>query len=97
MGKNEVEITTVEDVHLVAFLVLRGFIVIPYIKTHRDGDERRVAWDIQGNAKPDIERFYANERVGVKDFTRSLKEVRAEMYNIKLMKETKTSERRKGN
>lgn len=81
--KSKDSITTVEDANLVAFLIMRGYVVIPYIKSHKEGMERRVAWDVQGDADRDIKRYFANEKVPIKDFIRSLKEVRNDMYNIK--------------
>jgi len=80
---SNVAITTVEDVNLVAFLVVKGYTLIPYIKSHKDGEARRVAWDVQGDADSEIKRFYANELIGVRDFARALKDVRSDMYNVK--------------
>lgn len=85
MAQNEV-IQTVEDVNLVAFLTMRGVTLIPYIKSHKEGTQRRVAWDICNlgyDADRVIKEFYANSLVGVRDFVRALKEVRADMYQIK--------------
>lgn len=76
-------VTVIEDVNMVAFLVLRGFLAVPYVKPHAESDQGRVAWDIQGDCKNEIKLFYANDFVPVKDYVRALKEVRAEMYSVK--------------
>ena len=86
-------VTTIEDANIVAFLVLRGFIAIPFIKQEKgDGDKdyssSRVAWDIEASDEKiaaEIKRYYGNERVGVHDFVRVLKDIRSQMYNTKSM------------
>lgn len=82
MAKNEV--TTVEDANLVAYLVTRGFVAIPYIKETKDSDQRRVIWDVQGDIEPARQEFYGNVN-GIRDFVRSLKEVRQDMHTLKGM------------
>ena len=82
MAKNEV--TTVEDANLVAYLVTRGFVAIPYMKETREGDQRRVIWDVQGDIEQARQEFYGNAN-GIRDFVRSLKEVRQDMYTMRGM------------
>jgi hypothetical protein len=78
--------TTVEDANIVAFLAMMGYIAIPYICSKaRPGQGSRIAWDIDADVSDTIKKYYHNEKVGVKDFVRSLKEVRTEMYNVKQM------------
>jgi hypothetical protein len=77
----------------VAFLVLRGFIAIPFIQTEKGGDigrgtdtSSRVAWDIEdedGKVDAEIKMYYSNEKVGVHDYVRVLKDVRSQMYSTK--------------
>ena len=83
MAKNEV--TTVEDANLVAYLVTKGFVAIPYMKETREGDQRRVVWDVQGDIEQARQEFYGNAN-GIRDFVRSLKEVRQDMHTMKGMR-----------
>ena len=84
ISKNQV--TTVEDANIVAFLVMKGYTAIPYIIAEaRPGQSSRVAWDIDADVKDAIKAFYENERIGVRDFVRALKEIRSGMYNMKQM------------
>ena len=82
MAKDKV--TTVEDANLVAYLVTKGFVAIPYMKETKDSDQRRVIWDVQGDIEPARQEFYGNAG-GIRDFVRSLKEVRQDMHSIKSM------------
>jgi len=87
------KVTTIEDANIVAFLVLRGFIAIPFIQTEKGGDIGRgtdtssmVAWDIEdedGKVDAEIKMYYSNEKVGVHDYVRVLKDVRSQMYSTK--------------
>ena len=85
MAKNEV--TTVEDANLVAYLVMRGFVAIPYMKETKEGEQRRVVWDIQGDIEKARQEFYGNAN-GIRDFVRSLKEVRQDMHTMRGMETT---------
>ena len=78
------KVTTVEDANLVAYLVTKGFIAIPYIKETKDSDQRRVIWDVQGDIEKARQEFYGNTN-GIRDFVRSLKEVRQDMHSMKSM------------
>ena len=78
------EVTTVEDANLVAYLVTKGFVAIPYMKETIEGNQRRVVWDVQGDIEMARQEFYGNAN-GIKDFVRSLKEVRQEMHTMKSM------------
>jgi len=88
--KIEEVVSTVVDANLVAYLVMKGFIAIPFIKSKSsEGQSSRVAWDIQGKQEAidkEMNRYYSNERVGILDYVRILKEIRGEMYNIKSLK-----------
>jgi hypothetical protein len=87
------KVTTIEDANIVAYLVLRGFIAIPFIQTEKGGDtgrgtdtSSRVAWDIEGDegkVDAEIKMYYSNDKVGVHDFVRVLKDVRSSMYSVK--------------
>jgi len=84
VSNHEEKITIVEDANIVAYLVMKGFIAIPYIKKEAIGNESsRVAWEVQGDIKKEVDEFYNNSKVDVYSFVRALKDVRAEMYNIK--------------
>ncbi|MFA5324056.1 MAG: hypothetical protein WC373_15390 [Smithella sp.] len=78
------KVTTVEDANLVAYLVMQGFVAIPYMKETKDSDQRRVIWDIQGDIEKARQEFYGNAG-GIRDFVRSLKEVRQDLYTMKSM------------
>jgi len=92
-GMSTKKVTTIEDANIVAFLVLRGFIAIPFIQTEKGGDtgrgtdtSSRVAWDIEdvdGKVDSEIKMYYGNDKVGVHDFVRVLKDVRSGMYSTK--------------
>ena len=87
----ELKVTTIEDANIVAYLVLQGFIAIPFIQTEKgkEADSQissRVAWDIEaeeGKLDAEIKKYYGNESVGVHDFVRVLKDVRSQMYSVK--------------
>jgi len=78
------KVTTVEDANLVAYLVTKGFVAIPYMKETKDSDQRRVIWDVQGDIEKARQEFYGNAG-GIRDFVRSLKEVRQDMHSMKGM------------
>jgi len=78
------KMTTVEDANLVAYLVARGFVAIPYMKETKEGDQRRVVWDVQGDIEIARQDFYGNVN-GIRDFVRSLKEVRQDMHTMRGM------------
>lgn len=86
----EVNNSTVVDANVVAYLVMKGFIAIPFIKSKStEGQGSRVAWDIQGDADAidkEMKRYYRNEKVGILDYVRILKDIRGEMYQIKSLK-----------
>jgi hypothetical protein len=78
-------VTHLEDTSLVAFLKLKGHIAIPWI-SRNEGEDIRVAFDIQGNSKKiedDMKAFYNNEQVGIQEFVRQLKDVKSQMYNLR--------------
>ena len=78
------KVTTVEDANLVAYLVTKGFVAIPYMKETKEGDQRRVVWDVQGDIEQARQDFYGNVN-GIRDFVRSLKEVRQDLHTMKSM------------
>jgi len=57
----------VVDANVAAFLVMRGFIAIPFIKSKSsEGHGSRVAWDIQGDQgaiDKEMKKYYANEKI----------------------------------
>jgi len=83
----EKDSTVIEDANVVAFLAMKGYTAIPYIKHEaKEGQSSRVAWDVQGDPEAielEIKMFWANERVGIRDYIRILKDVRSNMYGIK--------------
>jgi len=81
-------VTSLEDTSLIAYLKLKGHILIPWI-SRDDPSDIRVSFDIQGNElqiEKDMQTFYDNEQVGIQDFCRNLKEVKSTMYNLKRIK-----------
>ena len=77
-------ISTVEDVYLVAYLVSRGLVAIPYMKESKEGEQPRVVWDVEGNNAEKVRLdYYRNAPVGIKDFIRSLKEVKTDMHTTR--------------
>jgi hypothetical protein len=90
VAQNELEngqtLEGVEDVNLVAYLVSRGFIAIPYMKESKEGELPRVVWDVQGeNVEKARREYYGNASIGVRDFVRSLKEMRTDLYTMRNM------------
>lgn len=84
----EVKSIPIDDANMVAFLVLKGFVAIPYIsKESTGGDGSRVSWDVQEkegiDLNAEIRKFNINEMVGVHDFVRILKDIRGQMYSTK--------------
>jgi hypothetical protein len=69
-GMSTKKVTTIEDANIVAYLVLRGFIAIPFIQTEKGVDA-------------EIKMYYSNDKVGVHDYVRVLKDVRSSMYSVK--------------
>jgi hypothetical protein len=78
------------DANVAAYLVMKGFIAIPFIKNKSsEGQGSRVAWDIQGDQDAidyEMRKYYGNEKVGILDYVRILKDIRSEMYGIKSLK-----------
>lgn len=76
--------TQVDDANIVAFLMMKGFIAIPFIKSEAAGERSsQVAWDVQGDLEPAINDFYNNVQVGIRDYVKALKAVRGDMYSVK--------------
>ena len=73
----------IEDSFLIAALEIfdlkKTLKIIPFKKTLSS----RVAWKVQGNAMPILERIYRNENVPVNDFIRTLKSVRSAIFTLK--------------
>ncbi len=83
--RDPTSVTSLEDTSLVAFLKLKGHIAIPWI-SRDDPQDIRVSFDIQGNEQQieaDIQAFYQNEKVGIQDFCRCLKDIKSSMYNLR--------------
>jgi hypothetical protein len=79
-----VDSKVLEDANVVAYLIMKGHIAIPFI-SHISDHTARVSWDIQGDVEDTLRGYYSNESVGVRDFVRILKDVRSEMYSTKTM------------
>lgn len=80
----------VVDANVAAYLVMKGFVAIPFIKSKSvEGQGSRVAWDIQGDQDAidsEMRKYYRNEKVGILDYVKILKDIRSEMYGIKALK-----------
>jgi len=84
----EKEISIIEDANIVAYLVTKGFRATPFVK---DGPKNsRVAWTIEDDITEAVEDYYNNDQVDVYGFVKSLKDVRAEMYNLKQANKNQT-------
>lgn len=73
--------TILEDTSLTSFLKLKGHNIIPRITA-----DSKVSFEIEGNPKQieiDMQAFYGNEKVGIQDFCRCLKETKSALYNLK--------------
>lgn len=73
--------TILEDTSLTSFLRLKGHNIIPRLTT-----DSRVSFEIEGDPKQieiDMQAFYSNEKVGIQDFCRCLKETKSALYNLK--------------
>ena len=84
------DVTVIEDAMIVAYLVMKNYLAIPYIKSEATSNQgSRVAWDVQGDQNAienEIKMFWANEKVGIRDYARVLKDIRSNMYTLKSMK-----------
>ena len=82
--KSRSEISGIEDVYLVAYLQMRGFVAIPYMKESKEGElSKRVVWDVQGKGIALARQDYFGNVSGIRDFVRSLKEVRQDMHSMR--------------
>jgi hypothetical protein len=73
--------SVIEDANVVAFLMMKGYVAIPFIQT-----TKQVAWEVQGDEKAidtEIRMFQSNERIGIRDYVIILKDIRSQMYLIK--------------
>ena len=84
MSADKEKSTPIDDANIVAFLMMKGFVAIPYIKEEAAGERSsQVAWEVQGEIASAINDFYRNECVGIRDYVKALKVVRGDMYSIK--------------
>ena len=76
-----------EDTMLVAFLKLKGITATPWVCTDDDDvNKGRVQFEMSGEpgeVEKQMQAYYGNEKVGIQDYVRCLKETKSEMYNIK--------------
>ena len=90
MNEKVKDTVPIDDANIVAYLVMKGYVAIPYIKSEAsENQSSRVAWDVQGDQdaiESEIKMFWSNERIGIRDYIRVLKDIRSDMYNIKNMK-----------
>ena len=92
MQEKETEITETvfEDWSVIAFLSLSEIQkkyrleVIPFTKT--DG---RVAFRVRGHIEQAIAQIYANQKVGINDFMRSVKQVRNTIFTLRSLSQGK--------
>ena len=96
MLKYEEEVSTIEDAYIVAYLVTKGFRAIPFIKDRLRRNDSRVAWNIEGDIIEVVNGYYNNEQVDLYDYVKTLKDVRAEMYNLKQANNSQTQKTEKG-
>lgn len=75
-------INNLEDTSLVAYLVLKGHIAIPWRDTE---NHDHISFEIETDIRADIDAFYANEKIGIQDYVKCLKAVKSQMYNMKNM------------
>ena len=90
MAEDKKEISIIEDVYIVAYLVTKGFRAIPFIKDRLRRNDSRVAWNIEGDIIEVVNGYYNNEQVDLYDYVKTLKDVRAEMYNLKQANKNQT-------
>jgi hypothetical protein len=87
-----IEPMTLEDTSVVAWLKMKGWKVIPWIEVYDDPSQPVipcVVFDVEGDRKAillEIQNFYNNEKCGIQDFCRNLKEVKSAMYNLRKTK-----------
>ena len=89
MAEDKKEISVIEDANIVAYLVTKGFRATPFIK---DGLKNNswVAWTIEDDITEAVEDYYQGCNVDVYGFVKSLKDIRAEMYNLKQANKSQT-------
>jgi hypothetical protein len=82
---DEVKDNVFEDANIVAFLSMMGHEVIPFITNddRREGEKARVAFDVKGDVKVDMERFYNDEQVGIRTYIKHLRDIRSSIFNMK--------------
>jgi hypothetical protein len=87
---SEINNSIVVDANIAAFLSLKGFILIPFVKSKASEDQSsRVAWDVQADEdaiEKEMRNYYRNEKIGILDYVKILKEKRSEMYAVKAAK-----------
>ncbi|MFA7218206.1 MAG: DUF5659 domain-containing protein [Dehalococcoidales bacterium] len=76
------DVSTIEDANIVAYLKMKGFKATPFIKNGKQKNSR-VAWNIEGDISKAVAQYYEDIEVDVYSFVKMLKDVRAEMYNLK--------------
>ena len=90
MNEKVKDTVPINDANIVAYLVMKGYVAIPYIKSEAsENQSSRVSWDVQGDPdaiNAEVKIFWENERVGIRDYVRILKDIRGTMYEIKNMK-----------
>jgi len=89
--KDNTEVSVIEDVYIVALLVKKGFKPIPFIKDRSKRNDSRVAWNVEGDISEVIIKYYEGcYDVDLYDYVKTLKDVRAEMYNLKQANKSQT-------
>ena len=93
MAQNKIveEISGIEDVYLVAYLQMRGFTTMPYIKETKESELPRVIWDVQGKGIEQARQDFYSNASGIRDFVRSLKEIRQDMHSMRNMESTSSN------
>lgn len=92
--RDPTKVVTLDDTQHVAFLRLKGYKVTPWIEVddqnpNQDPNSRRVEFQIEGDSdaiEKEMQKFYANESVGVQDFCRCLKEIKSSMYGLRRLR-----------
>lgn len=72
--------SNIKDTSLVAYLVLKGHLAIPWRDTE---DKGHICFQIESDITKDMEAYYQNEKVGIQDYVKCLKAIKSQMYQMK--------------
>jgi hypothetical protein len=69
-----------EDATIVAFLALQGHKITPL-----RNPAGRIVFEVKGDITRSVEAFYANQKVGIMDYVRTLKMTKSQIFTLKAM------------